>query len=374
MPRSYSRDTAGRKPIDPDGISQGAPDGFERPSPVALDGPLVPLEGLEARARGGTGAEGVECQGVFELEVRVRAVLLGGTGAVGGAVAMSLCEAGWDVEVTGRDRARMPEAMAAAGVRFHQVERGDTRGVERLVGDGADLLVDLVAYAAEDVRALLPVMSSADCPVLISGRAVYVDDAGRHLNGDAPPQFSGPIKESTPTLAPAPDGTDPFTREGYGPCKVAAELTALESGLPVTVIRPSKVHGRWARNARTKSIVDRMRDGDASIELAGADTIDHLTAARNAAALIATVAARPGPRILNAADPDTPTAEQIVRAIAAELSWDGRIEHVPSGTDRGRHPWQTPMVLDTTAAIELGCRPVGNGIDLITEEVRWLLA
>lgn len=44
------------------------------------------------------------------------------------------------------------------------------------------------------------------------------------------------------------------------------------------------------------------------------------------------------------------------------------------GSERGRHPWQTSMTLDSTAALELGYEPVGNGIDLITEEIRWLLS
>lgn len=144
--------------------------------------------------------------------------------------------------------------------------------------------------------------------------------------------------------------------------------------VPVTVIRPSKVHGRWARNARTKGIVEAMLRGDPAVELADADTIDHLTAATNAAALIGTVAGHPGRRILNAADPDTPTAEEIVGAIAAELSWGGTIERVPGGSDRGRHPWQTPMTLDLTAARELGYRPAGSSISLLAEEIRWLLS
>ncbi|GAA1679857.1 hypothetical protein GCM10009830_28630 [Glycomyces endophyticus] len=302
----------------------------------------------------------------------MRAIVLGGTGAVGGATAMRLAAAGWQVDVTGRDPSLMPQALSSAGARFHRLDRGDARGVEALVGDGADLVVDLLAYRAEDVRALLPAMSAVRGTVLVSGRAVYVDDAGRHLNGDEPPQFSGPLTEASPTLPPAPDGTDPFTREGYGPCKAAAEAVALDSGLPVTVVRPSKVHGPWARNARTKGIVERMRAGADRIALARADTVDHLTAARNAAALIAAVAERPGRRILNAADPDTPSAHEIVRAIAAELSWPGTIEIVPDDDESGRHPWQTPMVLDTTAARELGYEPAGTGIDLIAEEVRWV--
>ena len=167
---------------------------------------------------------------------------------------------------------------------------------------------------------------------------------------------------------------DPFSREGYAPCKVAAENAALDSGLPVTVIRPSKVHGRWARNTRTTGVIESMLRGDKTIQLSDAHTIDHLTAAANAAALIATVATRPGRRIVNVADPDTPTAEEIVGAIAAELSWSGRIDHVPSGSERGRHPWLTPMTLDMASACELGYQPVGNGIDLIAEEVQWVLS
>ncbi|WP_240630090.1 NAD-dependent epimerase/dehydratase family protein [Specibacter cremeus] len=208
--------------------------------------------------------------------IEVRAILLGGTGAIGGATALLLAMSGWTVEVTGRDQSRMPQKMTDAGVRFHQIDRSDTRSLERLAGDGADLLVDLVACSAPQVRALLPAMTSMDNLVLISSRAVYVDDFGGHVNGDEPPRFTAPIREDGPTLPPAPDDMNPYTREGYAPCKVAAEHAALDSGLPVTVIRPSKVHGRWARNARTSSIVDWMLSGNQSIELAHADTVDHL--------------------------------------------------------------------------------------------------
>ncbi|WP_287930754.1 NAD-dependent epimerase/dehydratase family protein [Arthrobacter sp.] len=304
----------------------------------------------------------------------MRAILLGGTGAIGGATALLLAKSGWTVEVTGRDQSRMPQELSDLDVRFHQVDRSDTRGVEHLVGDGSDLLVDLLAYSAPHVRALLPAMTSTDNFVLISGRAVYVDDFGRHVNGDEPPRFTAPIREDGPTLPPASDDVNPFSREGYAPGKVAAEQVALDSGLPVTVLRPSKVHGQWARNARTSSIVDWMLGGNQSIGLARADTIDHLTAASNAAALIKTVAQRPGRRILNAADPDTPTAEEIVGAIAAHLAWEGQITRVEGDPDRGSHPWLTPMVLDSTSALELGYQPVGNGLDLMTEEVQWLLS
>jgi len=210
--------------------------------------------------------------------------------------ALRLAQAGWSVDVTGRSSSRMPAELVEAGVRFHQIERSDIGRVERLVGAGADLLVDLVAYTAADVRAVLPLMASVSCPVLVSSRAVYTDAAGRHVKGDEAPEFDAPIREDNRTLPPAGDDVNPFTRHGYAPCKVAAELAALDSGLPVTVIRPSKVHGPWARNARTKGIVERMLRGEPTIELADPNTIDHLSAAAN------TAGAR-GPSLAVAHDP-----------------------------------------------------------------------
>jgi nucleoside-diphosphate-sugar epimerase len=305
----------------------------------------------------------------------MRAVILGGTGAIGGATALRLARAGWSVEVTGRSPRLMPEELRAAGVRFHEADRGDTVAIEALVGDGADLLVDLVAYRAADARALLPVLGAVHSPVVISSRAVYVDADGRHINGDEPPRFTVPLPESNPTLPPAADDVDPYTREGYAPSKVAVERVLLDSGLPVTVIRPSKVHGRWARNARTRSFVERMLRGDEVIPLArrGA-SIDHLTAADNTAALIETVAGSPAARVLNSADPDAPSAADIVCAIGDALSWQGRIELLPGDDDDGAHPWAAPnpIVLDTTASEALGYRPVGRGIDLIAREAGWV--
>ena len=198
----------------------------------------------------------------------MRAVILGGTGAIGGALAARLAAANWSVDVIGRNPALMPQELIALGVRFHRIERSEVSAIGRLVGDGGDLLVDLAAYTSADVRGLLPVMASVGCPVLISTRAIYVDGHGRHVNGEDPPLFQGPIREDTATLSPAGDDVDPFSREGYGPSKVAAERSALDSGLPVTVIRPSKVHGRWARNARTRPFVVRMLRGSRTIPLA----------------------------------------------------------------------------------------------------------
>jgi nucleoside-diphosphate-sugar epimerase len=304
-----------------------------------------------------------------------RALVLGGTGAIGGATAERLARDGWSVDVTGRDPRLMPADLTDLGVRFHALDRADTRGIERLAGDGVDLLVDLVAFTAADVAALLPAMRASGSVVVASSRAVLVDAAGRHVNGDEPPRFPVPIPEENPTLPPAAPGTDPFTREGYAPSKVGVERAALDSGLPVTVIRPSKVHGRWARNARTRGIVERMLAGAETVELAerGA-SVDHLTAAANAAAVIARVADVPGARILHVADPDPLTAAEIVAVIADELGWSGRIVPLEPGVEGGAHPWAAahPIVLDTRASRALGYAPAGLGAALLRDEVAWI--
>lgn len=306
-----------------------------------------------------------------------RAIILGGTGAIGTATAELLAAEGWLVDLTGRDPSRMPSGLLAQGARFHQMPREDAAGFGKLLGPGADLVVDLLAYSAEDVQSLLPYLVDVGSVVLASSRAVYTDSAGRHINGDEPPQFPVPMSEASPLLPPAAPGSDPFSREGYGPSKAAMEQAALSTGLPITVMRLSKVHGPWARNARTRAIVNLMLAGAEKITLARrGESIDHLSAAANVAQLVRTAASLPGSRVLNAADPDPLTAREIFEAIAEAAGWAGELELLEPGEPGGEHPWNAahPIVLDTTAAAELGYRPVGAGRDLIKQEVQWVIS
>jgi len=171
-----------------------------------------------------------------------KALVIGGTGLVGRAVARRLLADGWTVSVTGRDPAHLPSDVAAAGARFVSVNREDAEALAAAAGDGADLLVDCICYTAAQAELLLPLARQATSTVMISTKAVYVDDAGRHTNSDIPPRFTGPVTEQQPTMAPG--SMDYNSREGYGANKVAAEHVLLDSGLPVTVLRPSKIHGQ----------------------------------------------------------------------------------------------------------------------------------
>jgi nucleoside-diphosphate-sugar epimerase len=292
-----------------------------------------------------------------------RAVILGGTGAIGRATAQRLLAAGWDVEVTGRDASHFPSALAAAGVRFTQNP-----------SFGANLIVDCVCFTAADARRLLELARDADSTVMISSKAVYVDDQGNHSNSPVRPRFPGSVAESQPTMAPG-DG-DYETAEGYGANKVAAEQTLLDSGLPVTILRPSKIHGAGSRQPREWVFVKRALDRRPAVFLAArGESVDHPTAAANIAALVETAAAKPGARILNSADPNAPNAREIARAAAERLGHRWNEVLLDDDGPLGRHPWQTrhPIVLDTSASLALGYEPAGTYDETVADEIDWLV-
>lgn len=304
-----------------------------------------------------------------------RALIVGGTGMVGRATARRLLAAGWDVCLTGRDPGRMPADIAAAGGEFAAAERDDARQLLAALGPGADLLVDCICYTAAEATVLLPLAREAGSTVLISSKAVYVDAAGHHANSPIAPQFDGPIKETQPTMAAG--DMDYQTAEGYGANKVAAEQVLLDSGWPVTVLRPAKIHGEGSATPREWVFVKRVLDRRPAVFLAhrGAG-VDHPTAAANLAALIEVAAANPGRRILNSADPDAPSALAISRTIARHFghAWDEVLLDDGADPTLGRHPWDAPhpIVLDMTAAADLGYKPAGDYAATVAEEADWL--
>ncbi|HET9173198.1 MAG TPA: NAD-dependent epimerase/dehydratase family protein [Actinospica sp.] len=305
----------------------------------------------------------------------LRALILGGTGMIGGATARRLAAAGWRVDVTGRDPGHLAPDLAESGVRFHAAERADAARLREVLGDGVDLLVDCICFTAQDARTLLPLAEHATSTALISSKAVYVDAAGNHSNSATAPDYGGPVTESQPTLPPG--DMDYHTAEGYGPNKVAAELVALDSGLPISVLRPSRVHGIGSTRPREWVYVRRVLDRRPAVLLAGrGNGIVHPTAAVNIAALIETVAHEPGARILNSADPDAPSAREIAKTIARQLghSWNEVLLDAAADPDLGRTPWDAPhpVILDTTAALELGYKPVGDYAATVADEVDWL--
>ena len=304
-----------------------------------------------------------------------RAVILGGTGAIGYAVANRLLADNWTIISTGRNRAHFPFSLAKKGVRFEVTDRGDSRSLAKVLAGGADLLVDCVCYDAVGARMLLPHLANISRTVMISSKAIYVDASGNHSNSDTPPSFAYPIDEEQPTIRP--NGLDPDSRMGYGANKVAAEETLLDSGFLVTILRPSKIHGVHARRPREWVFVRRALERRSPLLVSAQRSgVDHPSAAANIAALIATVAPLSGNHILNIADPDAPSGMQIAHIVADYLGWLFDVKVVTDPQDRWLHPWDTryAITLDTRRAEQLGYRPAGNYATTVKAELRWLKA
>lgn len=306
-----------------------------------------------------------------------QAVVLGGTGGVGWAVAHRLLAAGWRVTVTGRDRTHTPPQLLGSGASFVCADRHDPATLPLVLGDGADLVVDCACFTAAHARALVPLLGDVTSTVMLSSKAVYVDGEGRHSNSDAPPRFDGPITEAQPTLRPT--GAPYDTREGYGPNKVAAEETLLASDHAVTVLRASKVHGAWCRQPREWHFVQRVLDRRPVVLLARRGRgADHPSAAVNIAALVERVADLPGRRVLNAADPDCPDGRRIAAVVSTHLGhpWEEILLDETAPTGLGVHPWDRwpPIELDTAAARRVGYEPVGDYRATVVDEVDWLVA
>ncbi|ABY24389.1 nucleoside-diphosphate-sugar epimerase [Renibacterium salmoninarum ATCC 33209] len=145
------------------------------------------------------------------------------------------------------------------------------------------------------------------------------------------------------------------------------------------MIRASKVHGIGTAQAREWVFVKRILDERKTVFLAreGRD-INHTTAAANTAALIEQVARIPGRRILNSADPDAPSALEICRTVAQHFGsqWQEILLADDVDPELGAHPWTAvhPVVLETSASLALGYRPVGNYAETIGAELDWLIA
>ncbi|AYG02208.1 NAD-dependent epimerase/dehydratase family protein [Gryllotalpicola protaetiae] len=309
-----------------------------------------------------------------------RAVILGGTGVIGRAVATRLLAAGWQVDVTGRDAAHVPDDLAAAsGFTFVQSERTDARAMRAAIGEGAELIVDCLCFTEADARAVAPFLADADAAVTLSTKAVYVDEFGNHGNSLVKPVFPLPIREVDATVAPGRG--DPATRDGYAANRVAAENALLDSGLPVTVLRAGRVHGAGAARPREWAFLKRALDGREQLALAHRGRGgDHTTAAANVASLVEAVVQHPAARILNVGDADAPTGLAIAETVAAHAGLGSDFEIIAIDDDvdpqYGAHPWDVvpPVVLDLTAARELGwqgetfAQTVGAELDWLQRE------
>ncbi|WLQ44522.1 NAD-dependent epimerase/dehydratase family protein [Streptomyces laculatispora] len=306
-----------------------------------------------------------------------QAWVLGATGQIGRAAVRSLVEDGWTVTAASRGGGR--DERWDEGVRTAALDRDEEGALAAALGDGCDVLVDMVAYGRQHARQLTDLAARIGSAVVVSSGAVYEDDRGRSFDTqgepDGSPCYPVPIPESQPTVPPG--------EATYGTRKIRLEQELLAAGdaLPVTLLRAGAVHGPYCRSPRELYFVKRALDGRARRVLAyGGRSRFHPLHAANAAELIRLAALRPGSRVLNAADPQAPTVAEIGEAVDAVLGRETETVLMPGAAASdgvGLSPWGAPhpIVYDMTAAErELGYRPVTGYAESLPESVEWITA
>jgi len=282
-----------------------------------------------------------------------RALIIGGTGQIGRAIAGDLLGRGWQVMLAGRGQRPLPVDLTRRGASFVELDRDKRGALRRAVAGGVDAVVDTIAFTKAHARQLLEIENDVGAFVVISSASIYCDDQGRTLDEAAEtgfPVFNGPVGESQRTVPP---GSKTYSQQ-----KVSMERQLLDySQRPVCILRPAAVHGLWSTHPREWWFVKRMIDGRSHIPLAHAGHSRlHTSAVENIGALCAHVLEAPTTQILNIADPTAPTAAEIGRLIADRVGFEG--EFVPfegmaaTAPTVGMTPWSIPepVVLDTKAA------------------------
>ncbi|MFJ8976649.1 NAD-dependent epimerase/dehydratase family protein [Streptomyces sp. NPDC102282] len=301
--------------------------------------------------------------------------MLGATGQIGRAAVRALAEDGWDVTAASRGGGR--DDTWGDDVRPLALDREEEGALASALGDGCDVLVDMVAFGPDHAAQLTGLADRAGSAVVISSGAVYEDGQGRSFDTqgdpDGFPEYPVPVQETQPTVAPG-DAT-------YGTRKVALERELLAAGdaLPVTLLRAGAIHGAHCRTPRELYFVKRALDGRDRRVLAyeGASRF-HPVHVSNLAELIRLAALRPGSRVLNAGDPGAPTVAEIGAAVDGVLGTESEtvlVAGAPPEGHVGDTPWSGahPVVYDMTAAErELGYRPVTGYEESLPGTVAWL--
>ncbi|MFD5370875.1 NAD-dependent epimerase/dehydratase family protein [Streptomyces sp. NPDC127103] len=303
------------------------------------------------------------------------AFVLGGSGQVGRAAVRALVADGWEVTAASRGGGR--DGRWPAEVRSVALDRTREGALAAGLGDGCDVLVDIVAYDAGHGRQLTGLADRIGSAVVVSSGAVYEDARGRSFDTqdrpDGFPDYPLPIPEDWRTVAPGDTS--------YGTRKVALERELLAAGdaLPTTVLRAGAIHGPYSPGPRELWFVKRALDGRPVRLLAyGGASRFHPVHVDNLAELVRLAAANPGSRVLNGGDPEAPTVAEIGAAVDAAMGVTSEtvlIEGPPPGDIVGATPWTAPrsVVYDMAAAErELGYRPVVSYADSLPETIAWL--
>jgi nucleoside-diphosphate-sugar epimerase len=298
-----------------------------------------------------------------------KVLVFGATGQLGRSVVKTALNAGWKVIAVTRGR---PEHLSQ-GVEALVVGNQTRSQIIRALGTSVDVVFDPTVYDEADAVDLLAASAHFGAAVVVSSCSVYADAQGRSLDEAAQngfPRFDAAMTEATPTVPPGP--------QTYSTRKVAMENIFRASPLPITILRPCAIYGKFATHPREWWLVKRALDGRSQIPIAfSGESVFHTSSAAGIANLAELCMRKPENRILNVADPQPLSVLNI--AAALEIATQLAINlHPFAGSPRGSvgaSPWSVPLpyALNCSAAEALrwgGGQPYREAV---VETAQWLL-
>jgi len=248
-------------------------------------------------------------------------LIIGGGGFVGTAVAELFVAQKHKVFVVSRG-----SKPPMAGTTPLTADRKDASAFAAAIkGKTFEVAIDLTAYQAPDVQAVMPSLSkAAGHYVLISTDFVYATDIE---------QF--PITEKAPK--------DP--NSGYGIGKLACEGLALES-MPTTVLRPPHIIGAGKElgtgtvQGRDKNLLRSMRAGTGLTMIAEGEMLIQPVWHRQIAEAIETIAGNPAccGQIMNMPGAEAVTTRRYYQLVADRLGVPLKYDSTPVEEYRKNHP------------------------------------
>lgn len=260
-------------------------------------------------------------------------LIIGGSGFLSGTLAHRAVTAGQRVWIVTRGRRPQPD-----GVKALIADRHDQTAFAQAIAEADmrwDLVVDCIAYNAEDIRQDVAVLTArAGHLVFISTDFVY-DPARRRF--------------------PQAEDARSYLTEGYGGLKRQAEVALAEAdtgGMAWTILRPCHIYGPGSQlgclplHGRDPELIGRLRRGEALRLVGGGCFLQQPVLASDLARVILEAAGAPKTfgRTFNVAGPDIVESAEYYRIIAATLGVPLAIEEIPIGEYRTAHPEAAPFL------------------------------
>ncbi|WP_164821705.1 NAD-dependent epimerase/dehydratase family protein [Paenibacillus koleovorans] len=182
------------------------------------------------------------------------ALIIGGSGFLGGAITRQLLEDGWETDVLSRgNKPTIPGSQVIQADRTIQEE-----WKAAMEGRTYDLVVDCAGYKAADIESAIPVLKGKCAHyVFISTDYVYASSN----------QTTYPIRESAATHRDTPYA------EGKLDCEALLLAAWNEDSFPVTILRPPHIMGAGKELGcdqvlgRTPDLLSRIRRGGQELQL-----------------------------------------------------------------------------------------------------------